>query len=197
MYVVYNVLYTNSTSESVFSEEDSSFGSGASVLDFILSLDESMDGAAEDAAGCPGLKLGFKVILGRLFLLDWDAFAGSMDEDGRLKKLRLEDVANNFFNGLIPEVCCRILGAGLSTAGVLFSGSDVLCFSGMDESKSGSPNPSLTVCGSRLLGSLKNDDRVGTIFGTMKFLVAVLNVFLGLNITTVSSIVVVKSTKPT
>ena len=72
-----------------------------------------------------------------------------------------------------------------------------MCFSGMDESKSGSPNPSLTVCGSRLLGSLKNDDLVGTIFGTMKFLVAVLNVFLGLNITTVSSMVVVKSTKPT
>ena len=105
MYVVYNVLYTNSTSESVFSEEDSSFGSGASVLDLILSLDESMDGAAEeDSAGFPGLKLGFKVILGRLFLDDWDAFAGSMDEDGRLKKLRLEDVASNFFNGLIPEV---------------------------------------------------------------------------------------------
>ena len=70
--MVYNVLYTNSTSESVFREEDSSFGSGASVLDFILSLDESMDGAAseEDTAGFPGLKLGFKVILGRLFLLD-------------------------------------------------------------------------------------------------------------------------------
>ena len=54
MYVVYNVLYTNSTSESVFREEDSSFGSGTSVLDFILSLDESMDGAAEDAAGAAG-----------------------------------------------------------------------------------------------------------------------------------------------
>ena len=49
----------------------------------------------------------------------------------------------------------------------------------------------------KVLRSLKNEDLVGIIFGRIMFLVAVLNVFLGLNITTVSSIVVVKSTNPT
>ena len=65
---MYNVLYTNSTSESVLMDDVNSLSSGASVLDLLLSFEESMDGAFD----LPGLRLGFKVIIGRLFLDDFD-----------------------------------------------------------------------------------------------------------------------------
>ena len=49
-------------------EDDNSLISGASVLPgLFLSFDESKDGA--EAEGCPGLKLGFRVMRGRLFLV--------------------------------------------------------------------------------------------------------------------------------
>ena len=110
--------------------------------------------------------------------------------------------ANRLFSGLIPDVCFGKLLEGLFTNGVLLSGFVVrCCSSGSEESNSG--NPSLTVSTFEDgmeedgLRSLKNEDLLGIIFGRIIFLVAVLNVFLGLNITTVSSIVVVKSTNPT
>ena len=65
---MYNVLYTNSTSESVLMDDVNSLSSGASVLDLLLSFEESMDGAFD----LPGLRLGFNVIIGRLFLDDFD-----------------------------------------------------------------------------------------------------------------------------
>ena len=63
VYVVYSVLYTNSTSESVLREEDNSLISGAALLGLFLSLDESREGTD----GFLGLKSGFNVILGRVF----------------------------------------------------------------------------------------------------------------------------------
>ena len=72
VYVVYKVLYTNSTSESVLIDDDSSLTSGAPVPGLFLSFDESIEGAVD----CPGLKLGFNVIIGRLFLVVWDDLDG-------------------------------------------------------------------------------------------------------------------------
>ena len=66
VYVVYSVLYTSSTSESVLMEESNSLSSGALLLlGLVLSLEESIEGGDD----CPGLKLGFKVIMGRLLFV--------------------------------------------------------------------------------------------------------------------------------
>ena len=53
-------------------DDVNSLSSGASELDLLLSFDESMEGAFT----FPGLKLGFKVIIGRLFLVVCDDFDG-------------------------------------------------------------------------------------------------------------------------
>ena len=85
-------------------EESNSLISGALLpLVFDLSLEESMEGADD----CPGLKLGFNVIIGRLFFV-WDDFDGWIEACGRNANLRLDELARSFLRGLIPEVCCRI-----------------------------------------------------------------------------------------
>ena len=57
-------------------EESNSLISGALLsLGLVLSLEESIDGADD----CPGLKLGFKVIIGRLLLVLCDDFEGWID----------------------------------------------------------------------------------------------------------------------
>ena len=180
-------------------EESNSLISGTLLsLGLDLSFDESIDGADD----WPGLKLGFNVMIGRLLFVLWADFDGWIDAWGRNANLRLDELASNFLRGLIPDVCFGIFAAGILTNGVLFSGFVVLCSSsGWEESKSGNPNLIVSTLedgteegrGSRS----KKDDRDGTILGRIMFRVAVLNVFFGLKITTVSSIVVVKSTNPT
>ena len=86
-------------------EESNSLISGAFLpVVFDLSLEESMEGADD----CPGLKLGFSVIIGRLFFVLCDDFDGWIEACGRKANLRLDELARSFLRGFIPEVCCRI-----------------------------------------------------------------------------------------
>ena len=110
-------------------EEDNSWTSGAALLGRFLSFDESIEGATD----CPGLKLGFNVILGRLFLVSCDDFEGEIKEDffKFFSIFRREELAaNTLFKALIPEVCLRTFKADISTNGVLLSGFVVRCRSG-------------------------------------------------------------------
>jgi hypothetical protein len=139
---------------------------------------------------------GFTAVVARDLLLGKAAAEVLVD----LEKRFLLDAlaARRLLSGLMPEVpgaAAPVWGASSSLPppppgkGVASWGLEVLCCSGSDDSRS-------------RLGRAVADwgemstERVGSILGTRTFLVCVLKVFLGRKMTTVSSMVVVKSTKP-